>query len=193
MIPRPTKNELAAVDAMIWIYNHDRESQYFSCCRKVRNMIVGGEFKGGIALQTATEIAGAISNPRNYRPPKSYVDFPSALDIVTDIIKTPNLGLILPTASSLPTAIDLCRKYKLKRRQWYDAVLAATLLNNGVHVLHTMNEKDFLPIAELSLINPFTEIMRRGSLTVEWGIQPSEIPPKTAGDTSADDDIKPEN
>jgi len=147
MIPRPTKNELAAVDAMIWIYNHERESQYFSCCRKVRNMIVGGEF----------------------------------------------IGLILPTASSLPTASDLCRKYNLKRKQWYDAVLAATLLNDGVHVLYTMNEKDFLPIAELSLINPFTETLRYGSLPAEWGIQPSEIPPKTAGDTSADDDIKPEN
>jgi predicted nucleic acid-binding protein len=179
MIPRPAQNELAAVDAMIWIYNHDRESQYFSCCRKVRNMIAGGEFKRCIALQTATEIAGAISNPRNYRHPKSYVDFPSALDIVTDIITTPNLRLILPTVSSLSTAIDLCRKYNLKRKQWYDAVLAATLLNNGVHVLYTMNEKDFLPIAELSLINPFTETLRPGSLPVEWGTEQPATPKKT--------------
>ena len=187
MISRPSKNELAAADAMIWIYNHDRESQYYSCCRKVRNMIAGGEFKGNIALQTATEIAGAISNPRNYRHPKTNIDFSSALSIVTDIIKTPNLRLILPTASSLPTAIDFCRKYNLKRKQWYDAVLAATLLNNGIHVLYTMNDKDFLPITELSLINPFTETLRAGSIPVEWSAQPSEISPKASGDKPADD------
>lgn len=117
MIPRPLKTELAAVDAMIWIHNHDRESPYYSCCRKVRNLIAGGEFKGYIALQTATEIVAAVSNPRNYPPSKSHLEFPAALDMVSDVLKTPNLRLILPNATSFSKAIDLCRKYSLKRKQ----------------------------------------------------------------------------
>ncbi|MCI0694156.1 PIN domain-containing protein [candidate division KSB1 bacterium] len=188
MIPRPSRYESVAADAMIWIYGYNRKSQYYSCSRKVRNLIAGSEVKGCITLQTATEIIAVVSNPRSYRLTENHIDFPSALNMVADVLKTPNLRLILPTASSLSTAIDLCRKYNLKRKQWYDAVLAATLLNNGVHVLYTMNDKDFLPIAELSLINPFTETLRPGSFPVEWGKQPSEIPPKTAGDTSVDDD-----
>ncbi len=187
MIPRPPRHEFAAVDTMIWIYGNNRKSPYYSCCRKVHNFIAGGEFKGYIAFQTTTGIISVVSNPRKYRAPENHIDFLSALDMVTEVLKTPNLRVILPTASSISTAIDLCRKYNLKRKQWYDAVLAATLLNNDVHILYTMNEKDFLPIAELSLINPFTETLRPGSLPVEWGIQPSEIPPKTAGDT---DDLK---
>jgi len=175
MIPRPLKTELAAVDAMIWIHNHDRESPYYSCCRKVRNLIAGGEFKGYIALQTATEIVGAVSNPRNYRPPKSHLEFPAALDMVSDVLKTSNLRLILPSVNSFSQAVDLCRKYNLKRKQWYDAVLAATLLNNSIHVLYTMNDKDFLPITELSLINPFTETFRPGSIPVEWNLASTTI------------------
>jgi hypothetical protein len=98
--------------------------------------------------------------------------------------------LILPTASSLPTAIDFCRKYNLKRKQWYDAVLTATLLNNDVHVLYTMNEKDFLPIAELSLINPFTETLRPGSLPVEWKMESSKMPEKASANSPDGSDVK---
>jgi predicted nucleic acid-binding protein len=188
MIPRPLKTELAAVDAMIWIHNHDRESPYYSCCRKVRNLIAGGEFKGCIALQTATEIVGAVSNPRNYRPPKKYLGFPVALEMASDVLKTPNLRLILPQATSFSKAIDLCRKYNLKRKHWYDAALAATLLENGIHILYTMNEKDFLPITELSLINPFTETLRPGSIQGEWNIASTTIPKQTPDRPSSSND-----
>jgi len=130
MIPRPVQNEIAAIDAMIWVYGHNRKSQYH---------------------------------------------------------KTPNLKLVLPAATTLQTAIGLCRQYNLKRKQWYDAVLAATLLENGIHVLNTMNDKDFLPIAELSLINPFTEILRAGTLPVEWSVA---ISPKASDDATTDDAAK---
>jgi predicted nucleic acid-binding protein len=187
MIPRPLPSEFAAADAMIWIYGHDRKSPYYSCCRKVRNMIAGGEFKGCIVVQTATEIVGAVSNPRNYRIPGSHLDFSSALALVSDVLNTPNLRLILPTTTSLTTAISLSRKYNIKRKQWYDAVLAATLLDNKVRVLYTMNEKDFLPITELSLINPHTESLRTGSLSVGWQIETPPPPEKPDVDTTAGD------
>lgn len=190
MIPRPPRHESAAVDTMIWIYGNNRKSPYYSCCRKVHNLIAGGEFKGYLAFQTTTEIISVVSNPRRYSTPENHIEFPEALDMVIEVLKTPNLRLILPTASSLPTAIDLCRKYNLKRKQWYDAVLAATLLTNGIHVLYTMNEKDFLPITELSLINPFMETLRSGSIPVEWSAQSSEISKKASGDKPKDDGMK---
>jgi len=188
MIPRPAKNEIAAVDAMIWIYGHNRKSGYYSCCRKVRNLIAGGEFKGCIALQTATEIVNVVSNPRSYRSPENHLAFPDALDMVTEVLETPNLKLILPTTATLQSIIALCRKYNLKHKQWYDAVFAATLLENNIHVLYTMNEKDFLPIPELSLINPFTETLRPGSLPVEWNTESTTTPKKTPDSTSSPND-----
>jgi predicted nucleic acid-binding protein len=187
MIPRPQPHEFAAADAMIWIYGHDRKSPYYSSCRKVRNMIAGGEFKGCIVMQTAAEIVGAVSNPRNYRISGSHIDFTSALALASDVLNTPNLRLILPTTTSLTRAIELCRKYNLKRKQWYDAVFAATLMDNNIHVLYTMNEKDFLPITELSLINPFTETLRAGSLKVEWKVEPTPAPEKPDADTPTGD------
>jgi len=39
-----------------------------------------------------------------------------------------------------------------------------------------MNDKDFLPITELSLINPFTETLRPGSMPVEWKLASTTIP-----------------
>jgi hypothetical protein len=66
-------------------------------------MIAGGEFKGCIVRQTAAEIVGAVSNPRNYRIPGSHIDFPSALALASDVLNTPNLRLILPMATSMGT------------------------------------------------------------------------------------------
>ncbi len=164
MIPRPTKGELAAVDAMIWIYGHDKTSKYYACCRKVRNLVAGGEFKGVTTNQTLAEIVNAVSSPRSYNNADDRIDFLTAFDLVTDIGSTPNLQIVLPTTSTIATAISLCRKYDLKRRQWYDAILAATFLDHDIRWLYTMNDKDFLPIKELALINPFTEVLRPATL-----------------------------
>lgn len=160
MIPRPAKGESAALDTMIWIYGHDQKSKYFSCCRKVRNLVAGGEFRGVTTHQTLAEIVNAVSNPRSYVVEEDCIDFFSAFDLVKDVISTPNIKIVLPTLNTLSTAMALCRKYDLKRRQWFDALLAATLLDQDIRWLYTMNDKDFYPIKELGLINPFTETLR---------------------------------
>ena len=167
MIPRPNKNTCALLDTMIWMYSTDSKNKFFNTSRKVINCIKGGEFEGWIAPQIGAEIVGAVTNPRRYRPPHQPMDFTKALIFVDSVFfNIPNLQVILPTTTIITKAIEICRTFNLKRKQWYDSVLAATMLDNKVHVLFTMNEDDFKAIPELTIINPFTEDVRFGSIEI---------------------------
>jgi len=42
-----------------------------------------------------------------------------------------------------------------------------------------MNDKNFLPIIELSLINPFTETLHPGSIPGEWNLASTTVPKQT--------------
>lgn len=163
-MPRPESNLPAILDTMIWIYGYDNTNPYFQFCRKAINCLKGGEFKGCITPQIGTEIVSATTNPRYYRTPHQPMNLEEAFKLVKDIWNLAGLNIILPTTTTIIKAIEICSNYKLKRKLWYDAFLAATMLDNTVYVLYTMNDDDFKAIPELTIINPFTEDVRIGSI-----------------------------
>jgi len=164
MMPRPESNLQAMLDTMIWIYGYDKTNPYYQFCRKTITCLKGGEFKGCIAPQIGTEIVSATTNPRYYRTPRQPMNLEEAFKLVKDIWNLVGLNVILPTTTTITKAIEICLTNKLKRKQWYDAFLAATMLDNNVYVLYTMNDDDFKSIPELTIINPFTEDLRIGSI-----------------------------
>jgi predicted nucleic acid-binding protein len=45
-----------------------------------------------------------------------------------------------------------------KRKNFYDALLVATMKRNGINKIITKNEKDFIDFKEIKVINPFSKI-----------------------------------
>jgi len=78
-----------------------------------------------------------------------------------------NLQLIYPYETTLFTFLNLIKGLKQRRKEFFDVFLAATMLDNGITNIITVNDKDFADIKGISVYNPFP--IKRKNLT------PSEI------------------
>ncbi len=58
---------------------------------------------------------------------------------------------ITPGVSTVTEAIKICGE---RRLHYWDALLAATMKENGIFIIYTENEKDFKKISWLEVINP---------------------------------------
>ena len=70
-------------------------------------------------------------------------------EYIVTIGKKFTLCLELPT--DILTAINISKN----RKNFYDALLVATMLRNGTNIIITENEKDFAEFKEIKVINPF--------------------------------------
>jgi predicted nucleic acid-binding protein len=55
---------------------------------------------------------------------------------------------------TIVNAVDLSR---VRQISFFDALLAQTMLENGIHIIYTENTKDFNKIPGIKAINPFTD------------------------------------
>ena len=50
--------------------------------------------------------------------------------------------------------LALLEQHPVRRKKIFDLQLAATMLANGVKTIYTFNVKDFIPFAELKVLEP---------------------------------------
>lgn len=62
------------------------------------------------------------------------------------------LNIIDYSTSSIKKALDLETKINL---DFFDSLIAQTMLENGIYTIYTENEKDFNKVDNLKVINPF--------------------------------------
>ncbi|MBI2327424.1 PIN domain-containing protein [Candidatus Curtissbacteria bacterium] len=64
--------------------------------------------------------------------------------------------VISPSYRTHRIALELIKKYQLISDQIFDAYLVATALDNGIYTIATDNIKDFVQLAEVKIISPFS-------------------------------------
>lgn len=64
--------------------------------------------------------------------------------------------IIVPNNKTYYVCLELIKKHNLTGNRIFDAYLVATSLANGIYQIATDNERDFLKIKEIKVINPFT-------------------------------------
>lgn len=72
--------------------------------------------------------------------------------IVKDFLAFDTLRKLQYKDSTLLTAIKFAKEYKI---ELWDALLAATILEDGINSIYTENVSDFRKIPQLKIINPF--------------------------------------
>ena len=83
---------------------------------------------------------------------ESPLALPEALSLVRQYINT-GVQIIQPQTSQLQTVLKLLEN-STTRKKIFDTALAATLKDNGVQGLYTVNVKDFEDFLFLDVINP---------------------------------------
>ena len=84
-----------------------------------------------------------------------YIEFPVSFWRKSEsrfILEFKNWIKITAKESTIIKAIELSEKYNT---EYYDSLIAATMLENGISKIYTENVKDFIKIKEIGVINPF--------------------------------------
>jgi predicted nucleic acid-binding protein len=64
---------------------------------------------------------------------------------------------LYPKESTLRLTLDLVNHYQLKSLDFFDAQIVATMLDNGISTIYTVNEQDFAIFEEIKAVNPFKQ------------------------------------
>jgi len=112
--------------------------------------LIGRAFNENIEFCVTNQILGELFNTltENFRKP---VSVENAEIIVNSIIDSDNWLKINYSYKTVGRAISLFKKYKV---HFWDALIAATMIENDISVIYTENEKDFKKIPGLEIVNP---------------------------------------
>jgi predicted nucleic acid-binding protein len=102
---------------------------------------------GVVTLQNLSEFFFAVT--RKVRKPVPAVD---AKTIVSDILRSSRWMVIDRNAVTVMKAMEIVATV---RGPFWDALIAACMLEHGIEVIVTENEKDFKNIPGITVVNPF--------------------------------------
>ena len=138
------------IDTNILVYALDKKSPFHNVSSQIVKECIQGVRAGVIAQQIIVECVNVLFRESE----KERKEILSDLQIVVTKF---NLQVIYPIETTLFTFLNLIRRLKQRRKEFFDVFLAATMLDNGITSIITANEKDFADIKGISVYNPFSE------------------------------------
>ena len=104
-----------------------------------------------ISVQNLAEMYPSLTGPKN-QPPDSPV---LARDKIRSLSRLRGLTVLPLTLESVHHALDLCVAGDVIRQNYFDRQLAALMIREGIPVILTENEKDFVGMDGITPLNPF--------------------------------------
>ena len=146
------EDEVAFLDTNILAYALDTESSFHFKATNFVRRANHGELRLCISPQVVGELYTTITNPKKAFRPLSPDE---AIDIVRSIWEADTISRIHPKHETVELTLRLARQYKLRSLDFFDAQIVATMLDNGVATIYTVNEDDFASFDEIEAVNPF--------------------------------------
>jgi len=145
-----------AIDTNILVYAHNMDSEFHEKAAlfledAMNNRDEGGSLPVCIPSQVLTEFINAITR-QNLKFPLS---LRQAISIVQDYLDF-DIQIIHQTDTQIHTLLELLASAS-SRKKIFDVALAATLKDNKIEGLYTLNVNDFKDFEFLKVINPLQE------------------------------------
>jgi predicted nucleic acid-binding protein len=146
-----------AIDTNILVYANNIDSSFYHKAKKFVEGVfeyddsINGYQIVGIPLQVCAEFINVITRETLETP----LTVPEAITTIGEYIDNLNIPVILPKKTQLQTFLSLLEQ-TTTRKKVFDVFLAATLKDNEVEGLYTVNVDDFKELTFLKVINPLT-------------------------------------
>ncbi len=139
-----------SIDANILVYAFNEEAEEHPIAKSFIEQAMDHPNEWFVSDQTLLEFYSVIRNPVIMKHPLGAREACSKLQFVRS-----QTGFLHCSYESTlwPSVMQILSKAKFPYRRTFDAVLAATLIGNGVEVLYTRNTKDFHGFG-FKVINP---------------------------------------
>lgn len=138
------------IDTNILVYSLDKKSPFYERASRILIECIKGERLGVIAQQNIVECTNVLFKESKKQRTEILLDL---YTIATNF----NLEVINPFETTLFTFLKLLEGLKKRRRELFDVFLAATMFDNGIATIITINEKDFEDIKGIFVYNPWKE------------------------------------
>jgi toxin-antitoxin system PIN domain toxin len=135
-----------AVDTNILIYAHRRESGRHVQALAQLTALAEGDSPWGLPVFCIAEFVRVVTHLRVFTPPS---DLRTALDFIDRLLESPSSRLLLPGESYPTTFRGVCQSAEVRGNLAFDAQIAATCLEHGVHELITA-DRDFARFTSVS-------------------------------------------
>ena len=140
------------LDSNILVYAINEKGPYYIGARAILDMINKGELRVCLSPQVLSEFYAVITNPRKLERALSPQE---AADVVERFLSAGAVLKLYPKKSTLKLTLKLVKHYQIKALDFFDAQIVATMLDNGVTTIYTVNERDFAIFEEIKAVNPF--------------------------------------
>ncbi len=135
------------VDTNILVYAYDRsEGSKHAACKRIIAEIWGGKREGAVSVQNLSELyvglTKKVTNP---------LDEKIAEEIIASIVRFTGWRVL---EFNKHTVLSAARLSRACRAPYFDALLAATMQENGVDAIITEDEEHFSKIPGIEVVNP---------------------------------------
>ncbi len=144
---------MVLLDTNVLVYAHAAESPFHDTARRLRDQALDGQLDACLSPQILCEFFATCTNPRLFHPPLTSKE--ASRELLAYWSET-RLKKILPRESTIDRLAALADRHRLRGQQIFDGLLVATMLDNSVRTIYTLNTKDFEIYTELHVINPFS-------------------------------------
>jgi len=144
-------DKLGFIDSNIIVYAIDEESPFFKKANHFINQIDKLDMNVCISPQIVGEVYSIITNPKRVRKP---LNPEQAVEIIEAIWESDAFIKIYPKIDTMRTTINIIKQYQIRANNFYDAQIVATMLDNNIGLIYTVNVKDFEIFKEIKAINP---------------------------------------
>ncbi|MEA3253900.1 MAG: PIN domain-containing protein [Chloroflexota bacterium] len=144
--------EAVFLDTNILVYAVEEDNPLHNKATDLINRVITGELAICLSPQVIGEMYATITNPRRI---KKVCRPDQAVDIAESIWNSNAILKIFARRQTLDLTLRIVKRLQLESADFFDAQIAATMLDNGITTIYTVNEKDFALFEEITAINPF--------------------------------------
>ncbi len=143
-------NDLVFLDANILIYAANEDSPYHANARDIIERVNSGELKACVSSQVLAEFYAVVTNPKKMSQPLSPDE---AAEAINGYLES-NIPKLYLRESTLRLTLELAMRYQVRGLDIFDTQIVATMLENRVKTIYTVNEADFRRFEGIEIANP---------------------------------------
>ncbi|MBI3033083.1 PIN domain-containing protein [Candidatus Woesearchaeota archaeon] len=148
--------EFFLLDSNILIYAYNRSEEYKGkIAEEIIEDCIGRDIKGCTSFQCLGEFSKVMIS-------KYHISCKEVKEIIKDLCSLQHFRKIHYDKTTIISALDLSENYNL---HFWDALIVATMLENGIYQIYTENTKDFKKIPQISAVNPFEKEFKKQNKT----------------------------
>lgn len=146
-----------ALDTNLLVYAHNIDAPFHKAAKAfVEKVLNERDSEGNLAVCIPVQVLVEFLNVITWAKLESPLPLSAALRVVQQYRDT-GVTIVYPLPSQLDTLLELLATVKT-RKKIFDVALAATLRDNSIIGLYTLNTKDFVEFTFLDVMNPLLSV-----------------------------------